>query len=299
MAIPDEEVALVRQATDMVALVSEYLALRKAGRRWVGICPFHQEKTPSFNVNAEDGLFHCFGCHASGDAITFLREVEHLDFVEAVERLASRAHITLHETSNPADAARRKKRDDLLEVVQAAVDFYHQSLQNSDAAQHARDYLAERGYGASTIAMFRLGWSPDDWDVVAKELKFDNKLLVEAGIGFVNKRGRFQDAMRGRLIFPIFDSAGRSVAMGGRIIPGHAPSGDTDAPKYKNSPETSIYSKRRTLYGLNWAKAEVASTNQIVVCEGYTDVIGCHLAGVPNVVATCGTALAEEHFAIL
>ena len=289
----------MRQATDIVGLISEHLALRKVGRRWVGLCPFHQENTPSFSVNAEEGVYHCFGCHASGDAISFLRSVEHLDFVDAVERLASRAHITLHDSASPADAARKRRREQLYAVMEAAVDYYHHQLHSSKEGERALSYLASRGYGESTVSTFRLGYSPEDFDALVRALSFSPPLLVEAGLGYMNRRGRFQDAFRGRVLFPIFDAGGHPVAFGGRVIPGHPPGGDTAAPKYKNSSETPIYSKRRTLYGLNWAKSDVAATGEIVVCEGYTDVIGCFQAGIPRAVATCGTALADEHFATL
>jgi DNA primase len=303
MAIPDEEVAQVRAATDIVALIGEQVALRHQGRRWVGLCPFHGEKTASFSVNAEEGLYYCFGCQASGDAISFVRAVETLDFAEAVRRLAARAGVTLHEgTGRGSDS---KWRSELLEAMERAVTWYHERLLSAPDAGPAREYLRSRGYDGAVVRQFRLGWAPDDWDALSTSLKLSEKVLTATGLGFVNRRGRRQDAFRGRIIFPICDPSGHPVALGGRILPPRpgAPVIVDPArgpePKYKNSQETVIYSKRRTLYGLNWAKKDIVATGEVVVCEGYTDVIGFFQAGVERAVATCGTALAEEHFRVL
>jgi len=311
VAIPDEDVVRVRSATDIVALISEHAALKKQGTRWVGLCPFHQEKTPSFSVNAEMGVFHCFGCQRSGDAITFVREIEHVDFVEAVRRLAERSGVTISE--DPSATAERQRRAPLHEAMAKAVDFYHERLMSAPDAGPARDYLRSRGYDGEIVRTFRLGWAPDDWDALAKHLKVPPKVLEDSGLGFVNRRGRQQDAFRARVVFPIFDTSGKPIALGGRILP--APAGDDGAdapggvaarapgaavgPKYKNSQDGPIYSKRRTLYGLNWAKHDVIENGEVIVCEGYTDVIAFFVAGMPRAVATCGTALGEEHFRLL
>jgi len=325
--IPDDEVAQVRAATDIVALIGEHVALRQQGRRWVGRCPFHAERTPSFNVNPEAGLYYCFGCQASGDAISFVRATEHLDFVDAVRLLADRAGVVLHDDAE--GGGRRRARGELLEAIERAVQWYHERLLSAPEAGRARDYLRSRGYDRSTVRMFRLGWAPDEWDALSRSLQVSDRVFTNSGLGFINRRGRQQDAFRARIIFPIFDPAGRPIALGGRILPEQVegaqrpgapdrPSvgpADRDAsraqrgrddgavrrvePKYKNSPETAIYSKRRTLYGLNWAKHDVIATGEVVVCEGYTDVIGCFRSGVPRAVATCGTALGEEHFTLL
>ncbi len=324
VAIPEEEVARVRSATDIVALISERAALKRQGRRFVGLCPFHSEKTPSFSVNAEEGLYYCFGCQRSGDAISFVREVEHLDFVDAVRLLADRAGIALTEDAAASGASR--KRRSLLEAVERAVDWYHERLLSSPDAGPARLYLRSRGYDGDVVRKFRLGWAPDDWDALARWLGVDDEVLRDSGLGFVNRRGRQQDAFRARVMFPIFDPSGRPVGFGGRILPtaasrvepgaaptspeagsadprpvatGHGPGSGVAGPKYKNSTESPVYSKRRILYGLNWAKHDVISTGEVVVCEGYTDVIGCFVSGIPRAVATCGTALGEEHFRLL
>jgi DNA primase len=299
VGIPDEEVAQVRSATDIVALISEHSLLKKVGRRWSGLCPFHTEKTPSFSVNAEEGFYYCFGCQASGDAISFVRAVDHLDFVDAVRFLADRAGITLHEDQ---EAGRdHQRRSELLDAMERAVAWYHERLLRSPDAGPARDYLRSRGYDGDVVRQFRLGWAPDDWDALAKALKLSTKVLSDSGLGFVNRRGRPQDFFRSRILFPICDPSGRPIALGGRILPPRPGQGPPERPepKYKNSQESPIYTKRRTLYALNWAKKGVIAQGEVVVCEGYTDVIGCFQAGVPWAVATCGTALAEEHFTLL
>ena len=299
MGIPDEEIAQVRAATDIVALISEHALLKKVGRRWSGLCPFHTEKTPSFSVNAEEGFYYCFGCQASGDAISFVRAMDHLDFVDAVRFLADKAGITLHEDQ---EAGRdHKRRSELLDAMERAVTWYHERLVSSPDAGPARDYLRSRGYDGEVVRRFRLGWAPDDWDALAKALRLPQNVLSDSGLGFINRRGRAQDFFRARVLFPICDPSGRPVALGGRILParpGQTPP-ERPEPKYKNSQESPVYSKRRTLYALNWAKQEVIAQGEVVVCEGYTDVIGFFQAGVPSAVATCGTALAEEHFTLL
>jgi DNA primase len=296
--IPDEDVARVRAATDLVALIGEHVALRQQGRRWVGLCPFHSEKTPSFSVNAADGLYYCFGCQASGDAITFVRAVDHLDFAEAVGFLADRAGIEIRD--DPQDAADRRQRAQLYQAMEAAVAWYHERLLGAPDAGPARDYLRSRGYDKDVVRQFRLGWAPDDWDALCRALRLPERVITDAGLGFVNRRGRLQDAFRARVLFPICDPSGRPIALGGRILPPRAAQAPPSTePKYKNSQETAIYTKRRTLYALNWAKKDIVARNEVVVCEGYTDVIGCFQSGVPRAVATCGTALAEEHFSTL
>jgi len=300
MAISDSDIAQVRAHTDIVALISEQVALKKSGRRWSGLCPFHAEKTPSFSVNAEEGRYYCFGCRVSGDQITFVREMQHLDFVEAVRLLADRAGIELHEDANAGPA--RKERQEYLAAMERAVEWYHERLLNGPDARPAREYLRARGITGEVARQFKLGWAPDEWDGLAKALALSEKVLLGTGLGFVNSRDRRQDALRARIIFPIFDNSGKAIAVGGRILPaGDGPArgdGRVEA-KYKNSPETVIYSKRRTLYALNWAKDDIIRSGEIIVCEGYTDVISFFGAGLPRAVATCGTALGEEHFRIM
>lgn len=290
MAIPAEDVVAVREATDLGSLIGAYVGLRPQGRRLVGLCPFHEERTPSFTVNPDLGVYHCFGCGASGDAISFLRAVEHLDFTEAVTRLAERAGVPLHQAPGADRAGQRRRR--LEEVLAAAIDFYHHRLLEDPAGEPARAYLAERGVGPDLVAHYHLGFAPDGWDVLVRRLSVPADLARDAGVAIVNRAGRLQDLFRGRIVFPIYDPAGRPVALGGRVLPGG------DGPKYLNSPDGPLYAKRRVLYGLNWAKAEAVETGELVVAEGYMDVIGLSMVGVHRAVAPCGTALGEEHMAL-
>ena len=294
MGILDEDVAKVRDSTDLVALAGEHLALKRVGNRMMGLCPFHSEKSPSFSINPEMQVYFCFGCQASGDAITFVREVEHLDFVDAVERLAARAGIALRYDNN-AVAKDRSKKQRLSEAVGAAIDYYHHLLMESEEGGLARRYLRSRGFDGDAARQFKLGYSPDAWDKLSHHLqqsRFSREDVKDAGLAFVNKANRLQDFFRGRLMFPIYDNRGEPAGFGGRTL-------TDEGPKYKNSPETAIYQKSRLLYGLNWAKGEIVARGEVVICEGYTDVMAFALAGQPDAVATCGTALADDHFQIL
>jgi DNA primase len=294
VGILDEDVVRVREASNLVAVASEHLALKRVGRRYSGLCPFHAERTPSFTVNPEMGVYYCFGCGAKGDAITFVREVEHLDFVGAVERLAARAGIQLR-YDDASHSRERQRRDRLVEAAAAAVAFYHRLLLESPEGGLARRYLRSRGIGGDVARRFQLGWAPEGYDGLSRHLqseKFSRQDLLDAGLAFVNRANRLQDHFRSRLMFPIFDTRGDPVAFGGRSL-------GPDGPKYKNSPESAIYQKSRILYGLNWAKADVVAKGEVVVCEGYTDVIAFFSAGVARAVATCGTALGEDHLRIL
>lgn len=288
MGIVAEDIVRVRDSTDLVALVSRHLALRRVGTSWMGLCPFHGEKTPSFSVSPDKGFFHCFGCGKSGDAITFVMEMEHLDFAPAVEQLAATAGITLRYDDRDRGAGRRE-RTRLVEAMGDAVEWYHQRLLSAPDAGPARSYLRSRGLDSETVRRYRIGWAPDDWDTLARALSRHGDALVKAGLVFVNRRGRKQDFFRGRILFPIFDAQGDPVSFGGRIMPG------VEGAKYRNTAETPLYHKSRVLYGLNWAKAQIVAENQVIICEGYTDVIGFASAGMERAVATCGTALTEDH----
>ncbi|MFM9226594.1 MAG: DNA primase [Actinomycetota bacterium] len=293
MGIADDDIARVRSATVLSDIVAPHVQLRRTGRSQVGLCPFHGERTPSFNVTDETGRYMCFGCGAKGDVFNFIQQMEHLDFVGAVERLASRAGIELRYTSG-GDLGERKRRKELHALVDKAAEWYHERLLEGPDARAARDYLRARGLAGDVARSFRLGWAPEDWDQLCRALDAPSALLTEAGLGFVNKAGRLQDFFRARVLFPIFDDKGAPVAFGGRILPG-----STDPAKYKNSIETPIYAKSRTLYGLNWAKGDIVRQDRVIVCEGYTDVIGFHRSGLATAVATCGTALTEDHVRLL
>jgi len=293
MAIADDDIERIRSTVSIVDLVGQHVQLKRTGRNWVGLCPFHAERTPSFNVREETGRYRCFGCDKSGDVFTFVQEVEHTDFVGSVEYLANRAGIQLTETS-PGQNQHRARRKRLIEAMAQAVDWYHERLLTAPDARAARDYLRSRGLAGEIARQFKLGWAPDDWDTLARESGIDAKLLHDNGLAFRNRRNKLQDAFRGRVLFPFFTENGDPVALGGRVLPG-----STDPAKYKNSSETPIYTKSKTLYGLNWAKGDIVNANQVIVCEGYTDVIGFHQAGLPRAVATCGTAFTEEHVRLL
>ena len=292
MGIQDDDIAAVRNAADIVAVISEHVQLKRVGRRWQGLCPFHQEKSGSFSVNAEEKLYYCFGCGAKGDVITFVREVEHLDFVGAVEKLAVKSGVTLRYTDE-GQTEGRKRRTKLLDAVSKASSWYHDRLLSAPDAAAARGYLRSRGLDGDDVRTFGIGWAPEGWDELARALKVPNDVFVEAGLGFINSRGRPTDAFRGRIIFPIHDVAGATVGFGGRIMPG------VEGAKYKNSVDSAIYGKSRLLYGLHMAKADIVKADEAIICEGYTDVIGFFKAGLPRAVATCGTALTEDHVKLL
>lgn len=292
MGIVDEDIARVRESTDIVAVISGYTQLKRVGQRWSGLCPFHNEKSPSFSVNQTEGLYHCFGCKASGDAITFVREVEHLDFPGAVEWLAAKAGVTLRYTEkNESEGRRHQAR--LYELTEQACEWYHQRLRTAPDAAAARSYLRSRGFDGDEVARYRIGWAPDDWDQLVRSIKASREDLESAGLGFVNRRNRMQDFFRGRILFPILDERERVIGFGGRKLP------DADGPKYQNSRDNALYNKSKALYAINWAKADAVASNQIVVCEGYTDVIGFARADISRAVATCGTALTEDHVRVL
>jgi DNA primase len=293
MAIVEEDLERLRAALVLSDVVQQHIALRRVGRNWVGLCPFHAERSGSFNVRDETGRYRCFGCGAAGDVFKFVQEIEHVDFVAAVEQLAGRAGIQLHYTTG-GEGRDRQRRKMLVEAMGNAVDWYHDRLLHSPDARDARDYLRKRGLAGDVARTFRLGWAPDDWDALCRDLKLPADVLRDTGLAFTNKAGRMQDSFRARVMFPIFTENGEPVAFGGRVMPG-----STDPAKYKNSSETPIYAKSKTLYGLHWAKGDIVSADQVVVCEGYTDVIGFHRAGVRRAVATCGTALTEDHVRLL
>jgi len=293
MGIADDDIDKIRSTVSIVDLVGGYVALKRVGRNWSGLCPFHAEKSPSFYVREETGRYKCFGCDKGGDVFTFVQEIEHTDFPGSVEHLAAKAGISLNYTTTgqSKERARRKK---LTQAMGDAVEWYHERLLNDPGARAARDYLRQRDLHGDIARQFKLGWAPDDWDLLARDLGQPADVLQDVGLAFRNRRNRMQDAFRARVMFPIFSESGEALAFGGRILPG-----SDDPAKYKNSSETPIYTKSKTLYGLNWAKADASKVDQIIVCEGYTDVIGFHQAGVPRAVATCGTALTEEHVRLL
>ncbi|MDG2026029.1 MAG: DNA primase [Acidimicrobiales bacterium] len=293
MGIHDDDIAKVRSTADLVALIGEHTEIKRSGRQWMARCPMHGERTPSLSVSPEKGVYYCFGCQRSGDAITFVQEMDNLDFAGAVESLAGRYGVQLRYTSANEGSRRARKRT-LLDAVDKAVDYYHDRLLTGVDAGEARGYLRSRGYDGDAVRKYKIGWAPDDWDKLAKHLRLDADDLKDAGLGFVNKAGRQQDFFRGRVMFPIYDERGDPVGFGGRILPGH------EGSKYKNTTtEAVVYDKSRVLYGLHTHREGIVKAGEAIICEGYTDVIGFADAGIPRAVATCGTAMTEEHVKLL
>ncbi|MEU3344320.1 DNA primase [Streptomyces sp. NPDC006700] len=296
--INDEDVKAVRDAVPIDAVVSEYLQLRNAGGgNLKGLCPFHDEKSPSFQVSPSKGLFHCFGCQEGGDTLTFVMKIDHLSFSEAVERLAAQAGITLrYEEGGYNPAHQRGERIRLVEAHKLAADWYAEQLAHSAEAETGRVFLAERGFDQGAALHFGVGYSPQGWDHLARFLRgkgFTDKELILSGLAQEGRRGPI-DRFRGRLMWPIRDIGGDVVGFGARKLY-EADNG----PKYLNTPDTAIYKKSQVLYGIDLAKKEIAKTSRAVVVEGYTDVMACHLAGVPIAIATCGTAFGGDHIKIL
>jgi len=290
MPIVDEDVVRVRETADIIQVISAHTMLKKVGNNWSGLCPFHGEKSASFSVNPEKGVYYCFGCQVRGDVISFVRDIDHLDFQGAVEQLASKFGIALRYTDK-FEGERNEARSKLREVMVAAVAWYHDRLLTAADAGTARRYLRDRGFDGEQVRQYRLGWAPDDWDQLAKALRtdFPAKVLRDAGLGRESKQGGTNDFFRARILFPIFDPQGDPIGFGGRMLPEGRP------PKYQNTPETSLYRKSKVLYGLNWAKDEAVRANEVIICEGYTDVIGFASVGLNRAVATCGTALTDDH----
>ncbi len=300
--INEDDVQALRDRANVAAVVSDYTALKRSGSRLRGLCPFHDEKTPSFYVDPARGFFHCFGCDAGGDVYDFLQRIEALSFPEAVERLARLEGYSLrYEELSPGQRRALGRRTRLVECLGEANAFFLDQLRG-DAGAAARGYLSGRGLTGEVAAHFELGWAPDAWEATSRHLTsagFSPQEIADAGVATRGRRG-LVDRFRGRVMFPIYDASGRDVvAFGGRIVPGvelRTLGRDGHAPKYINSPETEVYRKSRTLYGLNWARAEIQRRDTAVVVEGYLDVIGMHRAGATHAVATCGTALTVEHF---
>ena len=294
----------VRARIDLVSVVERYVTLKRTGNKLKGLCPFHQEKTPSFTVSPDIGRWHCFGsCGEGGDVFKFIQKIENLSFPEALERLALQANVTLTSRRPGADGSAGSdvprteagEKDRIYKINALALRFYRDVLARSSVA---RDYLQERGLAFAASEAFSLGFAADEWDGLCRYLTGKGVALADAekaGLVTIGERGTF-DKLRGRLIFPIFDVQERPIAFGGRLIAEARPGQPKlNQPKYWNSPETPVFSKSRTLYGLWRARKAIAAREQAVVVEGYTDVIACHQAGFENVVATLGTSLTEEH----
>ena len=282
----DEIINEVRQANDIVDIISQYVHLKRSGRNFFGLCPFHNEKSPSFSVSPDKQIFHCFGCGVGGNVFSFITKIEGINFVEAVQMLAERANIQLPTLQDNADSQREELKAKVYKVNEFTAEFYHQNLYKTQA-KIAQEYVKKRQLSNETLKAFKIGFS-GKFDELYKELKnqgFGEREILESGLVNKNERGQYIDRYRNRLMFPICDTRGRVIAFGGRVL-------DDSKPKYINSPENVVYSKGRNLFGLNVAKK--GDLKRILIVEGYMDVISLHQRGITNVVAPLGTALTEQ-----
>jgi len=285
----EEIVNQVRAAVDLVDVVSEYVQLRKSGRAYLGLCPFHSEKSPSFNVNADRQFFHCFGCGAGGDVFSFMMKIEQLTFPEALQKLADRAGIIIPQQQRE-DSPKHSAKQLMYEAHQLVAKLYHYVLMHTPYGTEARRYLEKRGMSVQTIEEFQIGFAPDSWDFLTQWLKkreFSQELMVEAGLLVKSENGRIFDRFRGRVMFPIHNSQGEVIGFGGRSL-------DGAHPKYLNSPETPLFNKSATLFNLHRARSVMRRRKQAILFEGYVDVISASQAGFGQGIASLGTAITEQ-----
>ena len=294
----DNTLEKIRAANDIVDVIGGYLPLKRAGGNFTALCPFHKEKSPSFNVQPHKQIFHCFGCHKGGDVFTFVKEYENIGFVDAVRRLAERAKIPLEMDQSPGAQESRHIKDQLLQIHEQLTTRWQSCLVNEAAGQLARDYLTKRGVSEEGIKLFRIGAAPDAWDDTvnwATSKGFDLATVEKAGLIIKKEEtGRYYDRFRGRLMFPICDEQGRVIGFSGRIL-----TGDEKTAKYVNSPETPIFTKSKVFFALDKSKRAILDAGFAIVCEGQLDSIACFMAGVQNIVAPQGTAFTEQHARII
>ena len=306
----------IRAASDIVDVIGSYLPLKRNGANFTALCPFHKEKSPSFNVNPHKQIFHCFGCHKGGDVFTFVKDYENIGFMDAVRRLAERAKIPLEFENNPAAQESRHLKDQLLQIHDQIATRWQNCLANEAAGKMARDYLAKRGVSTDAIKLFRIGAAPELWDDTvnwAKSKDYDLEVIEKAGLIIRKAAGEnaggesapqtpdarpnprlFYDRFRGRLMFPICDEQGRVVGFSGRIL-----SGDEKTSNYVNSPETPIFTKSKIFFGLDKSKRAILDAGSAIICEGQLDLIACFMNGVQNIVAPQGTAFTDQHARII
>ena len=295
--ISEDKISEVRERTDIVELISQYVSLKRSGANHMGLCPFHSEKSPSFSVNAARQFFHCFGCGIGGDVFSFLMKIEGLAFPDAVRRLAERAGIELEEQAlSPEEEQRRQARERLFRANDLAAGYFHRLLMEDPAGEPARRYMKTRGYGRRAAGEYQIGYARDSWDGLRRYLEQNDIAVEDARTLGLLREGKQQrgdyDLFRGRLIFPIFDLQGRVVAFAGRVL-------DDSKPKYINSPESPVYHKGRVLFGLYQARQAMRQSGEVILVEGYFDQLALYRAGFAQVVATCGTALTADHARLL
>jgi DNA primase len=295
--IPEEKINEIRQSVDIVDIISDYVQLKKQGRNYFGLCPFHGENTPSFSVSPEKQIFHCFGCGAGGNVFTFLMDYEGISFQEAVIKLAQKSNIPLNIEHGVEQKSQKtsKEYEQMIEAHELLRKFYHHLLINTKEGQEALEYLKQRGFTLESIEKFQIGWSLPNWDFVAKLLKrrgYSLPLMEKAGLLVQRNNGEFIDRFRNRIMFPIFDEKGRTIAFSGRAL-------DGNEPKYLNSPETIIFHKSKVLYNFHHARSSIRKFQQVVLFEGFADVISADRAGITNGVAVMGTSLTEHHALVL
>ena len=294
--IPEEKIAEIRASCSIVEVISSYASLTKAGTNYKGLCPFHEEKTPSFVVSEAKKIFHCFGCGASGDVFTFLMKFERMSFQSAVRQLAKRQGISLPEKElSPEQRKRRSEREEQFSINQIAAQFYHEILLHNQRGKNAREYLQQRGIDTACITAFSLGFAPEGWNALLQHLKTRKISLVQAqntGLIIPKGTGHYYDRFRERIMFPIFNMARQIVGFGGRVI-------GAGEPKYLNSPESQLFNKRNQLYGLHVAAQQLVQHDEAILVEGYFDLLSLHQAGIKNVVAPLGTALTVQHIQLL
>ncbi len=296
-SINEEDINEVQERNNIIEVVSEYVTLKKSGRSYKALCPFHKEKTPSFMVDPVKQLFHCFGCDAGGNVFNFIMKMENVDFPDAVKSLADRVGYRI--AFEKTDTKKYSRHTRLFEINNQAMLVYQRLLLDAEEGFKAREYLKGRGYRLDTAKTFRLGLASSKWDGLAVNLSqkgFSVEELEDAGLAIKGEKGKPYDRFRSRIVFPILDLKGRTIGFGGRIFDSSA---SKDAPKYMNSPETPVYHKSSVLYWLNEAKSEIVRQSHAIVVEGYTDVISLYQSGIKNAVATCGTAFTSEHLRVL
>ena len=295
--IPEDKISEIKHSADIVDIVSDVVLLKKAGKNLVGLCPFHSEKTPSFTVSPDKQIFHCFGCGVGGNVISFLMKQEGLSFPEVARHLAKRYGVSIPEGPvSPEQKRRMSERESLFDLNRRAMDYFHETLLKSPAGEKARSYLSKRGISAKTIDAFKLGFARDGWDHLLRYFsgrRIPRALLEKSGLILARKDSSgYYDRFRNRIIFPIFNASMQVIGFGGRVL-------DDALPKYLNSPETAVYNKSRSLYGIHRAKEKCRTTGTVFIVEGYFDLLTLHQHGIENAVATLGTALTAEHVRLL